>query len=203
MQPPRAHQPLVLASPEGDEAGLAARFAAGDTAALAEVVDRYQQTLAHLASRLLGWPGDDRSADLVQEVFVRALMTRRRFKGKSSLKTWLTTITVNECRACLRKQRRRQALFRLWALGTPSIDVAKETNPVESDEQYRLVRQGVQSLPAASREVVVLHYLQQLPIAEVAEALGISPGAVSTRLTRARQQLAKVLPADLLESRTE
>jgi RNA polymerase sigma-70 factor (ECF subfamily) len=94
-------------------------------------------------------------------------------------------------------------LFRLWAKGAPSGEVANEANRVESDEQSLLVRQGVQKLPSASREVVVLHYLQQLPVAEVAEVLGISPGAVSTRLTRARQQLAKVLPADLVESRAE
>lgn len=184
-----------------DEAELAARFAAGDPAALAEVVECYQHTLAHLASRLLGWPRDDRCADLVQEVFVRALVTRRNFAGRSSLKTWLTRITLNECRAYLRKQRRRQVLFRLWGTATPLGEGAPAIDHVESDERSQLVRQGVQSLPPASREVVVLHYLEQLALAEVAEVLGITPGAASTRLTRARQQLAQILPADLLERR--
>lgn len=197
MHPPRAPLP-----PESDEAELAARFAAGDPSALTEMVNHYQHTLAHLASRLLGWPGDDRSADLVQEVFVRALMTRRRFQARSSLRTWLTRITINECRAHLRKERRRSLLLRLWALGAQPDEVVLQPHPLETDERNKHVRQAIQSLPPASREVVVLHYLEQMPVAGVAEVLGISPGAVSTRLTRARQQLTQILPDNLLDSQT-
>jgi len=65
------------------------------------------------------------------------------------------------------------------------------------DETHRQVREAVAGLPPRYREVVVLRYLEELPIAEVAEALGVKRGTVEVRLHRARGRLKGKL-ADLL-----
>src|SRR4051794_19333343 len=101
-----------LALTRADDSSVAQRFAAGDTAAFTQVVALYQTRVARLASRLLGWSGD--VDDVVQDVFLAALTKAGTFRGEASLWTWLTTLTLNQCRT-----RQRRALlfkrFRRWS----------------------------------------------------------------------------------------
>jgi len=68
----------------------------GDDSAFEQLVGAYQDHVARTAYRLMGWSGE--TQDVVQEVFLAALKNLGRFRGRSSLSTWLTAITVNECR---------------------------------------------------------------------------------------------------------
>jgi len=77
--------------------------AAREAVALEDLVAEHQQRIAGLAYRLLDRPDD--VADVVQEVFLAAFRNLRRFRGESSLATWLTTITVNKCRSHVRRRR--------------------------------------------------------------------------------------------------
>src|SRR5580765_1039088 len=89
----------------GREAALVQRCAAGDDAAFADLVAEHQRMVVQLAMNLLG--DRDEALDLSQEVFLRVFRTIQRFRGQSSLRTWIYRIAVNQARNRHRFWRRR------------------------------------------------------------------------------------------------
>ena len=88
---------------------------------LQEMVSAHQQRVACLTRRLLGpATGHEGIEDVVQEVFLAAFLHRDRFRGDSSLSTWLTSVTVNKCRSLIRRRTVRRRLFP-WT-GGQSLD---------------------------------------------------------------------------------
>jgi RNA polymerase sigma-70 factor, ECF subfamily len=193
--PLRRHDAMTLTN----DRELAARFVAGDIAAVEQVVDRHQMELTRLVERMLGWSNIAIAEDLVQEIFVKAIERRGRFNGHASLKTWLTRIAINECRAHLRKTHRRQKLLRWWHAVRPHDNAPSASHAPEQTETARQVRDAVRQLPANCREIVVLVYLEQMTIEQAAQTLGIQLGAAHTRLSRAREKLRGLLDESLLE----
>lgn len=179
-----------------DEMLLVRRFARGDQAAFDRIVHLHQGRVAALARRLLGWPDD--VDDVVQEVFVAALGGLKRFRGEAALATWLAAITVNACR----KHRRRRLLWLRFLGGAATQSRATSTESPEPaaarNERSDRVRHAVRRLPAKYREVVVLYYLEQMPVADLCRVLGISRSAAEARLYRARVRLKDSL-AGILE----
>ena len=90
----------------GREAALVQRCASGDEAACAELVAEQQRMVVQLAMNLLG--DRDEALDLSQEVFLRVFRTIHRFRGQSSLRTWIYRIAVNQARNRHRFWRRRR-----------------------------------------------------------------------------------------------
>jgi RNA polymerase sigma factor (sigma-70 family) len=169
---------------------LADRFTRGDAGAFDQLVLLYQERVTRLASRLLGWQTE--VEDVVQDVFYAAFRNAGRFRGGSSLWTWLTVITVNQCRT---QQRKR--LFR-WRLHKAVSTVEREAAPAADepaidDETAREVRSAVAALPAKDREVIVLYYLEHQPVAEISRMLDASHNAIEVRLHRARAKLRDAL----------
>lgn len=197
---PAAIEPVQAPSLSHD-AALAARFAAGDEQALDEVVRLYHGQVARLTRRLLAWSSD--ADDVVQEVFVAALAARHRFRGDAQLSTWLTRIAINECR---RHRRRQLVRWQHWIgwfarqqeLGHSRAQVASGESALAHEDVARRVRAAVATLPPALREVMVLRYLEERTVSEVAQLLGLRRATVDVRLTRARRRLEPLL-ADLLE----
>jgi RNA polymerase sigma factor (sigma-70 family) len=175
---------------ELDERSLAQRFAEGDAAAFEAVVAMHRPRITRLVYRLLGWPAD--VDDMVQEVFLAALTKCRRFRGESALGTWLTVIALNKCRT-----HRRGLLSRWRALRR----VSRRPTPLQSaadagamrDDTLAQVREAIKRLAGRDREVIVLHYLEDRGVGEMAELLKIRTNAVEVRLHRARQRLKKLL----------
>ena len=171
---------------EGEDT-LAARFASGEARALEEVIALYRERVARLAHRLLRWNGD--ADDVVQDVFLDALLGARRFRADASLWTWLSKITVNRCRRRARRaavrERFLQFLRRSPQIAGPSADAAGI-----ADERCIAVRHAIASLPRAEREAVVLFYLEDRSIDESSKILSAAPNAVAVRLHRARAKLA-------------
>ena len=158
-----------------------------------ELVARHQAQVTRLAFRLLGWRGD--VDDVVQEVFLAALKHGPRFRGESSVATWLTRITINKCRS---HQRRRHLWWRLFGRAAePDTQASSFGAPVGDAlagvETSAKVRAAVQALPARDREVVVLRYFENLSFGEIGAATGASTNAVEVRLHRARARLAEAL----------
>src|SRR5271170_6602683 len=95
-----------------DEASFAGRLANGEAEAFEQFVALYQPRVARLAQRLLGWNAD--VDDVVQDVFLAAWRKIGSFRRGSSLWTWLTVITLNQCRSRIRRRSLLQRLpFRL------------------------------------------------------------------------------------------
>ena len=181
------------------DVSLGRRLAAGDRAALDEVVEVYAPRVSRLAYRLLGWSGGASDVeDVVQDVFVAVLRHAGRFDGRSSLSTWITSIAVNHCRSLRRRLAARvramAAVFRR-ARRSGAAHAADES-AIRDDDAER-VREAVRQLRPADREVIVLHYLEQADAAEVAAILGVSKNAVEVRLHRARARLRALLERDL------
>jgi len=156
------------------------------------LVARYQPQVARLAHRLLGWRDRQAVEDVVQDVFLVALTRLKNFRGDSTLSTWLTGITINQCRA-----HRRRSMLRLKWLREKWNRHDTNHQPRGVDETAQQVRDAVGQLPPRDREVIVLFYLEDFSVAQIAQLLGVKNNAVEVRLHRARQRLKTQL-TDLL-----
>jgi RNA polymerase sigma-70 factor, ECF subfamily len=163
------------------ERELVERAAAGDLDAFAELVRTYERRVASVLYRLL----DDRRdvEEATQDVFVQAWRNLRRFRGHAQLFTWLYRIAVNE--ALMRNRRKRPDVQEL----DERLAAAPDPEPGLRD---RLV-QALSDLPVEYRAAVVLHDVEGLTNAEVAQALGISVAATKSRIHRGRMQIRDAL----------
>jgi RNA polymerase sigma-70 factor (ECF subfamily) len=187
--------PVDVADNGGADELLARQFSAGDNAAFERIVRQNSTEIAALANRLLGWCGD--VEDVVQDIFFSAFQARKKFKGNCSIRTWLFTITLNKCRTRRYKRMLRQKSFSKLAQKDPKAHAGSDQRLVES-ETFEKVRDAVKALPVKYREPIVLRYLQELAIDDIAEILALSRNAVEVRLTRARTMLKQDL-AGLIE----
>ena len=174
-----------------EDRDLAQRFARGDTSALDDMVRIHGERLTRTVYRLLGWSQD--VDDVVQDVFASAWANRHRFRREARLSTYLTAIAVNACRRLRRRHRLRLlSLGRLWNSQRRSEPETPEA-ALDRTETSARVREAVGRLPQRYREVVILRYLEALPVADVARAVGLSENAASVRLHRARAMLGQSL----------
>jgi RNA polymerase sigma-70 factor (ECF subfamily) len=186
---PREEQ--AVADP--DDPTLAARFARGEDGAFKAVVERFHARVQRLAYRLLGWSAAD-AEDVVQEVFLAALRGAGKFRGQSSLGTWLTTITLNQCRTHRRGLLARLRLMtRFSSTAVPRTEAPPADVPAADADAFAHEQSALRHLSPREREVIVLHYLEQQPVDQIATLLGLSRGAVDIRLHRARKRLREVL----------
>lgn len=162
---------------------LAEQFKCGDGSAFDRIVDEYAADVRVLAGRLLGWDGE--VEDVVQEVFLAAFLGLKRFKGRSSLRTWLYSIAINKCRSHRRRQRVRLRVFS----GSSKDEAESAASESITEDDFDRVRTAVRSLPVKYREVIVLKYLQELATEKIREILGVSDNVVYVRLNRARAML--------------
>lgn len=188
---PIVDEPTPLAKVSDDEiddAALLDRFRAGDERAFDAIVHRHAEFVARLARRLLG--NDDGVDDVAQDVFLQVYGNAAKFRGDSSFKTWLYAIAASVCR---NRQRSLMRRLRIWIeLTRQSPPESSTGDAAASDEQENSadrIRSTVAGLPASLREVVVLHYFEELSVEATAAALAITANAVSLRLHRARARL--------------
>lgn len=157
-----------------------------------ELVEEYGDSVLQLAYLYL--KDRDLAEDVFQEVFTRVHTRGRTFRGEASPKTWLYRITVNCCRDKLRSG----ALRRLVLAGEELIAALAPPEPAVEEQvlaqaDRSALMEAVLSLPVEYREVVLLYYYEEMGTAEVAAALGLSPGTVRSRLFRARARLKEML----------
>lgn len=183
----------------GTDAVLAARLAAGDDHALAEVFDALAGSVYGSALRVLG----DASAaqDVVQDVFVELWAHPGRYDpAAGTLRTYLSVLArhraVDLVRSELRRLARQERSYRM----RPAVAPVGVGDEMLAAETAGLVRAAVQSLPASQRQVVELAYFEGLTCREVARAVGIPEGTAKSRLRLALAKLEIVLDRQLLES---
>ncbi len=128
--------------------------------------------------------------DALQDTLIKAFSTASRYGGRSSEKTWLTRIMINTC-----KNYRRSRWWRQTELSDTMADIPVEKPEPEDDRVLR----AVMALPDKYREVILLHYYQELKIREMAEALGCPESTVSVRLKRARERLKADWKGDMFD----
>ncbi len=183
-----------------DEPALIAAAKNGERQAFNDLVVHYQTIIYNVAYRILG--DRDAAADATQEAFISAYKGLPRFRG-GSFKGWLMRIVTNACYDQLRaKKRRPTAPLEAVIFADPQesrLQGEREKSPEEAVDQQelgRLIQQGLQTLPAKQRAVVILADIQEMRYGEVAEALGLSLGTVKSRLNRGRRKLRDFLQAN-------
>jgi RNA polymerase sigma-70 factor (ECF subfamily) len=171
------------------DAQILRRAQAGDGAAFQELVERYSTELYGLALFLTGQASD--AEDVMQETLLGAYENLADFEGRSSVKTWLSRILVNQAARHHRSQRVRKAAqpIHLSAASSAVLESAAQPSTVEAAEIRMDVMGVLQTLQAEHRAVVILRELQGLSYREIAEVLNIREGTVESRLFRARQEL--------------
>ncbi len=155
-------------------------------AALTRMMQTYGDQLVGLCTGLLR----DRmlAQDVVQETFIKAYKHMDSFRGEreGSERAWLTRIAVNLCRDQLRSR-----WFRFVDRNV-SYDMLSEKGG-QVEESHMELYQAVMQLPGKYREVILLHYYQDLDASEVASALRVSLSSVYRRLEKARMKLKEQL----------
>jgi RNA polymerase sigma-70 factor (ECF subfamily) len=182
----------------GSDTLLAARLAAGDDHALADVFDRLASVVYGAALRVLG--EDSAAQDVAQDVFVELWKHPDRYDpAAGSLRTYLIVLArhraVDVVRSELRRIARQERHYRL-SPEQPHLSVSEE---VTAAEAASVVRAAVRQLPEAQRRVVELAYFQGLTCREVARAADIPEGTAKSRLRLALAKLETVLDRELLE----
>jgi len=141
-----------------------------------------------LVSIALGLTGDyETSCELAQEALLRCHRSWDRVAGLDVPGAWLRRVLINLA-TDVHRFRRRERRVPDWARGDGE---SRSDDPV-IDGWWSAVRE----LPERQRAVVVLHYVEDMSVLDVAAVLGVREGTVKTSLARARQTLAKTLPRE-------
>lgn len=178
-----------MAQRETDERELLKRLRSGSRSAFEALMDRYDRRLYNLALRMLD--GDAGEAeDAAQDIFVEIHRALPSFRGGSRLDTWVHRIAVN---VCLQRRRNKRLPTGELDEALPSLDGPDPLGEAVRSELRDRVGAAVQTLPEGQREVVLLHGMQGLSYAEVAEALGCPVGTVKSRLSTAFKRLRTLL----------
>jgi RNA polymerase sigma-70 factor (ECF subfamily) len=161
-------------------------------------VRSYQKFVYHTALRYT--KDYDLSEDITQEVFLKALKNIYKFQNKSSIKTWLYRITINECK----NQFRRKKIFNFFNFTSREEEgneiedrvFISNTNPENQylmKETELLFLKVYQELPEKQRETFALRYFDELSYEEISEILGTSIGGLKANYYQAVRKIAKKL----------
>jgi RNA polymerase sigma factor (sigma-70 family) len=170
---------------------LIAACALSDCDAMGTLFDRHSETVYRFLHRLIGEPSADLD-DMVHGTFLEAFRSAGRFRGSSSVKSWLLGIAVNVSRHHIRAEIRRRAFLRSWA-EREQPRAAQPDHEVEERDLVARIGRALAGLPHNLRVVFILSDLEELSNIEAAKALGLPPGTFGRRLYEARQALRVVL----------
>ncbi len=163
----------------------------GDLEALGLLYDRYRQMVYRTALAITG--DTDAASDLLQDVFLRLYRFVHRIDLQRPLEPWLYRMTANLSYTWVKRNHRwlhpLEGLLE-WLSGS------NKDNPndlVEQRDDWDYIQKAVSALPLSQRVVVVLYYLNDLSLQEIAEILDVPVGTVKSRLHYGRQALKKSL----------
>ena len=170
---------------------LVSRAKQGDKDAFTTLVVRHGDRLYSVAFRVLR--DTTRAEDAVQQTFLTAWHELHRLRDDDRLEAWLYRLLVNACYAELRHTRRWQPGLRVMT--------DPETGPSSEDAQASValrdqLERAFRRLPGEQRAVLAMHHYLGMSGEEIAEALGLAPGTVRSRLYYARQQMRAAIEAD-------
>jgi len=141
------------------------------------------------------------AAGLVQETYVRAMEPIGRLRADSNVKAWLYTVLRNIRLNQLQQQRSRPRLLADENTADLIIETAKDPLALHvSKVEVEQMREAIMRLPLEFREIILLREYGELSHQEIATLLDCPPGAVMSRLARARSKLRTLLPASDLQT---
>lgn len=166
----------------------------GDRHAFGHLVQRYQGRLFGLVLMMVRHPAA--AEDVTQDAFVRAYTHLDAYDEARPFYPWLATIAVRLAQNWLRHHGRtvQREGAPLEGAQEPGAQAAA-LNAIIADERSRGLWHAVAALPSGERTAVVLYYRDEMPVRDIARALGVSTGTIKTLLFRARRHLRGRLEA--------
>lgn len=170
----------------------------GDQNAFGEIVELYKDKVFQLCFRMLG--NSHEAEDTSQEAFIRAYINIERYNIDRKFSTWLYRIATNLCIDRIRKKKPDYYLDAEVA-GTEGLTLysqipASQLAPdeeVSKIELQEIIQNEILKLPEKYRTVIVLKYIEELPLTEISKILDLPIGTVKTRIHRGREALRKQL----------
>jgi RNA polymerase sigma-70 factor (ECF subfamily) len=169
----------------------------GDRAEIARLVDIHSTQIYRLALKMLANPQD--AEDVLQNTFLKAIQALSKFKGRSSISTWLYRIAVNEALMTIRR-RKPEVDLQINAEDDDDLLLTSFTDwcclpesELMSSEAQNHLDKAIQQLSEKLRVVFILRDIEKLSIQETSKALGITETSVKTRLLRARLKMREFL----------
>jgi RNA polymerase sigma-70 factor, ECF subfamily len=200
IAPVRASETVDGMSQSDSGATSAPATSAAAETFLAQIYTEYSSPIHTYAFRLLGNQED--ADDVTQDVFIRAHHHLAELRDTARLKPWLYRIATNLCMDLLRKRARARRILgipvALYPSGPeddtqPHMEIAQPggTDAIEGVAERDHIALALRQIPLKYAAPLVLHSVHGLSYREIAEALGLTPGAAAVRLTRARDLFAK------------
>ncbi len=185
---------------------LVRRFNGGDESAFTEIVLRHRAKIYTVARSILRNHSD--AEEITQDTFVRAHRGLARFRGDSSLATWLHRIATNLGRNLYwsnHRRRRHVTVSFNFPLnesegGSSTLadviasDAADPSRAAASGEFAELIELCMEKLTPSQREILILRNVQHRSYEEIGNVAGIGVGTVKSRIARAREKIRAVLP---------
>jgi RNA polymerase sigma-70 factor (ECF subfamily) len=153
--------------------------------ATVDLKELYDASYRRLVIQIYAICGDVTEAeDAVQDAFVTALRKRSQLARISNPEAWVRAVALNR----VRHGWRHASVVRRYQAKVPGPQ-----RPVDIGPEHVAIVTALEEVDADQREAVVLHYLADLSVADVAAQLGVPEGTVKSRLSRARDRLAALL----------
>ena len=177
-----------------DDVALIQRILTGDENAFASLVRKYQRQVHAFARRKIG---DFQIAeDITQETFLQVYQKLETLEDPTLFSKWIYAIVNHLCIAWFRKNRLQTEPFEeicLLGIGTEPYSryIASEHAKISAEAQRDLVEKLLAKLKESDREVITLHYFEEMTSLEIGKFLGVSENTIKSRLRRARLQLKK------------
>jgi RNA polymerase sigma-70 factor, ECF subfamily len=171
-----------------------------DPAAFEQLMRQYNRRLYRLARAALR--DDAEAEDALQDAYLAAYRSIDRFRGESTLSTWLSRLVLNECFSRLRRGARRQKVIPMVSPTTemetvPEAESAAPDRVLARSQMRALLERKLDTLPEAFRLVFVLRSVEELSVEETAQTLGIPEATVRSRYFRAKALLREALEQEI------
>jgi RNA polymerase sigma-70 factor (ECF subfamily) len=165
---------------------IALRCQAGEADAFEDLIAAMERPLLYYAASLTG--NQDSGLDVLQEVWIKAFRGIGKLKDPGALRSWLYTITHG---IAVDRIRRNSSRERAEQVDLDDFQEAEE--PSFAAEDAEAIHQALSELGLKHREVLVLHFLEDLSIAEIATVVGCSEGTVKSRIHYAKRTMKEIL----------
>jgi len=165
---------------------MALRCQAGEAGAFEDLIAVMERPLLYYAASLTG--NSDSALDVLQDVWIKVFRGIHKLKNPGSLRSWLYSITHG-----IAVDRIRKNYYREQAEKIQLEEFVEAEEPSFAEEDAAAVHAALGQIGLLHREALVLHFLEDLSLAEIAEVVGCSEGTVKSRIHYAKQAMKKIL----------
>lgn len=170
---------------------LVERARAGDVDAFTLLVDGRLEGMFRTAMAILGREADAR--DATQEALTSIWRALPALREADRFDSWSRRILINACRMTVRRHRATVREIPVVSISDEETKTAPDAGPAEHVARLDLLERAFDRLAVEERALLVLHHLEDRPVAEISELLGVPEGTVKSRLHAARRSLERAL----------